>query len=821
MVSTAANPAQQRNDGEATAFADSIRRHIRYSLAKEVRGLSGADWFRAVALAVRDLLVERMLETEARFARADAKRFYYLSLEFLIGRALGNNLNNLGLAEPCRAALDQLGVDLEALRGTEGDPALGNGGLGRLAACFLDSLATLGLPGYGYGINYQYGLFRQEIVNGYQREQPDTWLADPYPWLIERAEDACVVPIYGRVVTTQDQAGHLQPRWLDCRRLVGVPQDLPVVGYGGQTVNFLRLYSARASNEFDMAIFNDGDYFHAVEQKITSETISKVLYPADAVAAGRELRLIQEYFFVACALRDIVRRFLHGHERIADLPDKVAIQLNDTHPAVAVLELMHLLIDEHHLEWDRAWEMTQATFGYTNHTLLPEALEQWPVALFERVLPRHLQLLYEINRRFLEQVARRWPGDQDRLQRMSLIAESGERQVRMAHLAIAGSHSVNGVAALHSQLLATRLVPDFHALWPERFNNKTNGVTPRRWLLSANPGLAALITRAIGAEWIIDFEQIRRLEPLAHDAGFRHEFGAVKRANKVHLAAVIKATTRVTVNPASLFDVQAKRIHQYKRQLLVVLGIIDQYLTLVEDGREPLVPRTYVFAGKAAPGYWAAKQIIKLIHSVGAVINADRRAADHLKVVFIPDYRVTIAEQIIPAANLSEQVSTAGTEASGTGNMKFAMNGALTIGTLDGANIEIRDEVGAENIFIFGLTTAEAERLRAPGAYQPRAIYESEPRVRRVVDSLNSDRFCPGEPGLFRWLYDLLIGADTYLHLADFTAYVQAQQRAAEEFHRREGWLRKAVLNVARMGRFSSDRTIREYVADIWDRPRA
>ena len=794
----------------ATAFKDAVQRHIRYSLARPPRDLSGSEWFRAFALAVRDLLVDRMLETEARYEEADVKRLYYLSLEFLMGRALGNNLQNLGLADLCRAAADEIGVNLEAVRGTEMDAALGNGGLGRLAACFLDSLATLGMPGYGYGINYQYGLFRQEITDGYQRERPDNWLTEPSPWLIERPEEACVVPVYGRVSLD----GH--SRWTEHRLIIGVPHDMPVAGYGGRTVNSLRLYSARASDEFDISIFNTGDYFRAVEQKITSENISKVLYPSDVVAAGRELRLLQEYFFVACTLRDIVRRYLHRGAPITELPSKVAIQLNETHPALAIPELMRILIDEHDVRWEDAWEITQATCGYTNHTLLPEGLERWPVALLERVVPRHLQLIYQINERVLAQVARVWPSDTDRVRRMSLIEEGVERQVRMAHVAIAGSHSVNGVAALHSKLITTRLVPDFFALWPARFNNKTNGVTPRRWLLHANPGLAQLITESIGDAWVTDLEQLRGLEPYARDTAFRHEFRVIKQANKAHLAAVIKATAHVTVDPHSLFDVQAKRIHEYKRQLLAAMGIIDAYLALVEDGITPPVPRTHIFAGKAAPGYWAAKQIIKLIHNVGAVINADARAHDHLKVVFVPDYRVTLAEQLIPAADLSEQISMAGTEASGTGNMKFAMNGALTIGTLDGANVEILAEVGAPNIFIFGLTAEAIDAMRRDGTYHPREYYERDARLRRVIDALQSDRFCPQEPGLFCWIADTLLQYDAYCHLADFAAYVAAQERVGHEFTNRGAWTRKAILNVARIGKFSSDRTVHEYAAEIW-----
>jgi starch phosphorylase len=802
--------------GAVTEFHRGVAEHVRYSLARETRGLSGRDLFLAVALAVRERAIDGLLETEARYERTDAKRLYYLSLEFLMGRSLVNNLVNLGIADVCDEVLRTLGTDLEEVRECEQDAALGNGGLGRLAACFLDSLATLGMPGYGYGINYEFGLFKQEISGGFQHERPDNWFAGTSPWLIERPEDACVVPVYGRIDHAQDRRGGYNPMWMDWKVLVGVPHDMPIVGYGGRTVNVLRLYSARASDEFDMEIFNGGDYLKAVEQKIMSETISKVLYPSDAVAAGRELRLLQEYFFVACAIRDIFRRYLRTHRSLDAFPSKIAIQLNDTHPALAVAELMRMLVDEHDVPWESAWEMTQAILGYTNHTLLPEALERWPASLLEYVLPRHMQIIREINRRFLLHVTRFWPDDSGRRQRMAIIEEGPEEQVRMAHLAIVGSHSVNGVSVLHSELVKTTLVPDFFQLWPERFSNKTNGVTQRRWLLKTNPGLARLISDTIGDRWVTDLDQLRALEPAATDIAFQQQFLAVKRANKERLAQVIRQTARVCVDPDALFDVQAKRIHQYKRQLLAAMGIMHEYLCLVEDGREPQVPRAYIFAGKAAPGYWAAKQIIKLINNLGAVINHDPRVHGLITVAFVPDYRVSLAERLIPAADLSEQISTAGTEASGTGNMKFALNGALTIGTLDGANIEIRDEVGAENIFIFGLTAVETAQLRRPGAYRPREYYECDPHARRVVDAFNSDRFCPHEPSLFRWIFDMLLGHDEYLHLADFASYIEAQRQVAEGFGCRELWLRKAILNVARMGRFSSDRTIREYANDVW-----
>ncbi len=810
---------EQNMHGEVplSALQASIRHYVRYALGKEWQHLSGAELFRAVALAVRDRLVDRMLATEARYRQAHAKRLYYLSIEFLMGRSLSNNLYNLGLFDLCQEALRTLGVDLAMVEESERDAALGNGGLGRLAACFLDSLATLDMPGYGYGIHYEYGLFQQEISNGYQQERPDNWLASGTPWEIERIDEACLIPVYGRIEHALDRDGQYNPMWLDWKILIGVPHDMPIVGYGGRTVNYLRLYSARSSAEFDMQIFNAGDYIKAVEQKIASETITKVLYPSDTVEAGQELRLVQEYFLVACAIRDIVKRYLQTHTTFDAFSSQVAIQLNDTHPAVTVAELMRVLIDENDLPWERAWEITQATLGYTNHTLMPEAQERWSIALFEHVLPRHLQIIGEINRRFLDHVTLVWSGDHERLQRMAILTESEPKQVRMGHLAIVGSHAVNGVSALHTELVKTALVPDFFQLWPERFHNKTNGITQRRWLLQANPLLAQCLTNTIGDAWITDLDALQALEPAAQDAGLQQEFRRIKRANKERLAKVIRELTRVTVDPDTLFDVQVKRIHEYKRQLLNVLHIIHEYLCLIEDHQAPTVPRTYIFAGKAAPGYWAAKQIIKLINNVRRVINTDARVHGQLRVVFLPDYRVSLAEKIIPAADLSEQISTAGTEASGTSNMKFALNGALTIGTLDGANIEIREAVGAENIFIFGLQAQEIHALRAQGAYQPREHYARHPALQRVLDALYADRFCPQEPGLFRWIYHALLDhGDTYFHLADLPSYIAVQAQVGAEFTNPAGWARKAILNVARIGTFSSDRTIRQYARDIW-----
>jgi len=796
---------------------EAIRRYMRYSLGKVPAEASAGDYFHALCLAVRERLLDGMMATEERYCQEDRKRVHYLSMEFLIGRSLGNNLLNMGLYDTFREALAAAGVDIDSLREEERDAPLGNGGLGRLAACFLDSMATLGIAGFGYGLHYEFGLFKQVIENGYQREKPDFWPSRQDPWEMERSDEACLIPIYGHIEHGVDRRGVYNPMWLDWQVIVGVPYDMPVVGYGGNTVNRLRLYAARASSEFDTEIFNEGDYLRAVQEKIAAETVSKVLYPSDSYAAGRELRLIQEYFLVACALRDIVRRYRRHHASLDAFAAKTAIQMNDTHPALAVAELMRLLVDEYEHPWDRAWEMTVATLGYTNHTLLSEALEKWPVALLEKVLPRHLQIIYEINRRLLLEVQDRWPDDLDRMRRMSLIEEGPEKKVRMAHLAIVGSHAVNGVSALHSELIRNELVPDFAALWPGRFGNQTNGITQRRWLLKANPGLAALITAAVGDAWIVNLQELHRLEVLADDRSFQEAFLDVKKRNKEALDRVILETTGIVTVPESLYAVHAKRIHEYKRQLLKVLYIIYEYLLLVEDGIAPACPRTHIFAGKAAPGYWQAKQIIKLIHCLAEVINRDHRAAEFMKVVFVPDYRVSLAERIIPAAELSEQISMAGTEASGTGNMKFALNGALTIGTLDGANIEIREETGEENIYVFGLTIEEIRRFRQAGGYDPREWYRHHEPLRRIMDALRDGRFCPREPHLSRWVWERIMEeGDFYFHLPDLLRYQEAQERAGRDYQDRYLWARRAVVNVARMGRFSSDRTIAGYASDIW-----
>ncbi len=802
----------------AEILRQAISRHVRRTLVRREEELTTSEFVTPVALAVRDQLVDRMLQTESRYRAAGAKRLYYLSMEFLMGRVLGDTLCNLRLTETAHQALSAMGEDLDKVLETEADAGLGNGGLGRLAACFLESMATMGMPGYGYGIDYEYGLFKQEIVNGFQREKPDRWKANGTPLEIPRPEQAIVIPLYGRVENLRNAEENYRQNWTDYKIVLGVPNDMPVAGYNGETVNFLRLFSARASEDFDIEIFNRGDYIRAVEQKIGTENISRLLYPSDSVVAGRELRLVQEYFLVACAVRDIVRRYLDEYESFDQFADKVAIQMNDTHPALAVAELMRVFIDDHGMEWEPAWKMTRKVLAYTNHTLLPEALERWSLSLLERVLPRHMQIIFGINHRFLRALSTLSWIDGEQVRKMSIIEEGFEKQVRMSHLAIVGSHAVNGVSALHSQLLRTTLVPEFAQLWPEKFSNKTNGVAPRRWLLKANPQLSRLLCETIGEEWITDLEELRKLEQYADQPEFQQRFAEVKYNNKVRLSKVIEEDAGVLVDPASMFDVQIKRIHEYKRQLLNVLRIVGDYLRIVEDGQDIAVPRTMIFAGKAAPGYWAAKQIIKLVHNVADVVNRDPRVKDRLKIAFIPDYRVSLAEVIIPAADLSEQISTAGMEASGTGNMKLMMNGALTVATYDGANVEMMEEVGAENIYIFGLRAEEIQMMRQRGVYSPRAIYESDPKVKRILDCFLHDRFSPQEPGLFRWIFDELINrGDRFFHVADLPAYMAINQSIDEEFLNRALWTRKAILNTARSAKFSSDRTVQEYAAEIWD----
>jgi starch phosphorylase len=793
------------------AFAD----HLQYSQGADEHSATALDRWFAVAHAVRDRLMRRWIETQQAYYREDAKRVYYLSLEFLMGKALENNLLALDLYDPMRAALKDLGLELADLAAQEPDAGLGNGGLGRLAACFLDSLATLRYPAYGYGIRYEFGIFDQEIRNGHQVERPEEWLRFGSPWEVPRPESVVPVSFYGRTEHYVDERGRARVRWVDARHVLGMPYDVPIAGFRNGTVNTLRLWRARAATELDLADFNAGDYLAAVEDKDLSESISKVLYPNDVTVMGKELRLQQQYFFVSCSIHDILSRHLKVHPGLDDLPDKVAIQLNDTHPAIAIAELMRVLVDEHELAWERAWELCQATFGYTNHTLMPEALEKWSVDLFGRVLPRHLEIVYEVNRRFLEEVRARGV-DEGAIGRMSLVEEGPTKHVRMANLAVVGSRSVNGVAALHTELLKKELLKDFFELWPEKFNNKTNGVTPRRWLLQANPELASAVTDAIGPGWITDATQLRGLEPLAGDAGFRRLFRRIKRDNKARLAEIVKAENGLTLDLDAIFDVQVKRIHEYKRQLLAVLRVVHEYLRMKEDRSYQPHPRAYLFGGKAAPGYAMAKAVIKLVNSVADVVNHDVDVQGRITVAFLRNYRVSLAERIFPAAEVSEQISTAGKEASGTGNMKFALNGALTIGTLDGANVEIREQVGEENFFLFGLTVEQVAALRKRG-YHPWEVYRSDRRVKAVLDALSSGLFSPGEPGLFRPVVDsLLNGGDPYLVLADFAAYCDCQEQVETAYRDPERWTRMAILNVARTGTFSSDRTIRQYAEEIW-----
>ena len=800
------------------AMAESLRQcfegHLLRTLAKDHFTATGRDRYYALALTIRDRLIEQWVATQQTYHRKNVKRIYYLSLEFLIGRLLGNNVINLRLEDSCRMAMGALGLDWEDLRDCEVDAGLGNGGLGRLAACFLDSMSTLNLPAIGYGLRYDFGMFKQKIVNGYQVEQPDHWLKLGCPWEIAHPEFSFPVQFGGRVEVVASPRGE-EWRWIDTKNVMGMPYDMPVVGYGGSTVNTLRLWSAKAAEDFDLDDFNRGEYVDAVANKVLAENLTKVLYPNDNMFQGKELRLKQEYFFVSCSLQDILRRFKSGCNRWDEFPDKVFMQLNDTHPALVIPELMRLLMDGEGIGWDQAWEMTTHATGYTNHTILPEALERWPVSLMEKLLPRPLQIVYEINARFMREISSRYLLDEGRLRRMSIIGEDGEKHVRMAHLAIVGSCSVNGVAKLHSELLRKVVLKDFAEYWPARFNNKTNGITQRRWLLKANPALAQLITETIGEQWITDLGQLRRLEPFAGQAGFQERFFRAKRRNKEALAKHIRVELGITVSPDSLFDVQVKRLHEYKRQLMFLLYIIVRYGRLKRDTAADMVPRTFILSAKAAPGYATAKLIIKLINQVAEVINSDPQVGGKLKVVFLPNYRVSLAEKIIPAADLSEQISLAGTEASGTGNMKLQLNGALTIGTLDGANVEILEEVGADNIFIFGLTTEEVERRRA--GYNPRDIYNYDTEIRQAVDLIGRDFFSMLEPGIFAPLIQgLLSPGDNFMVLADLRAYILAQDRVDAAYTDRGGWIGKAILNVARAGKFSSDRTILEYASQIW-----
>ena len=774
------------------------------------------DWYMAVSYTVRDRAMNDWIKSFSLMRHEDIKIVGYLSAEFLIGPQLGNNLLNLGIHDQVQKAVSELGLDLDTLLRQEPEPGLGNGGLGRLAACYMDSLATLRIPAIGYGIRYEFGLFSQEIRDGWQVEKTDKWLRFGNPWEICRPEIFHRVLGGGHTEQYHDEHGSVRVRWIPAHVVKGVAYDTPVAGYGDGVVDFLRLWRSEAVESFDLQAFNVGDYYKAVEDKVSSETISKVLYPNDEPEAGKRLRLQQQYFFTSCSLQDMIRIQGMRGKSLEVFDESFAVQLNDTHPSIAVAELMRLFVDEHRMDWDKAWEITQKTLGYTNHTLLPEALEKWSLPLFASLLPRHLEIIYEINRRFLDDVRRKYPNDSGRVARMSIIDEQGEKYIRMANLATIGSHTVNGVAKLHSELLKKTVLHDFYEFSPQKFLNVTNGVTPRRWLALCNPELSQLITSKIGAGWITHEDELRKLEPFAEDAAFRTIWRKVKQTRKQELAAWIEKRTGIVVDPTTLFDMQVKRIHEYKRQLLNILYVISLYNQIKKNPKADVTPRTVIFGGKAAPGYFMAKLIIKLINSVADVIDRDPDVSDRLQVVFFPNFNVTNGQMIYPAADLSEQISTAGKEASGTGNMKFSMNGALTIGTLDGANVEIREEVGAENFFLFGLTAEQVMALKA-GSYTPRHYYEANPVLREVIDQIAAGVFSVGNNDLFKPIVNSLLSQDPYLVLADFQSYLECQHQVSKAFRDQEQWTRMSILNVARMGKFSSDRSIREYCANIWN----
>jgi starch phosphorylase len=801
----------------AHALQRAITDHLRYSIGRPAAALRPEHYYRALALAVRDRMQDRRVASTQTSLDLGRKVTCYLSAEFLMGPQLGSNLLNLRLEQAAKTALAAMGQDLDEVLACEAEPGLGNGGLGRLAACYLDSLATLERPAIGYGIRYEFGIFNQEIHDGWQVEKTDNWLVDGNPWEIAKPDVNYLVKWAGYAEHYTDDTGRDRARWVPGRLLKGVAYDTPIQGYGVNTCNVLTLWSARAVESFALDAFNTGDYYKAVEDQVTSETVTKVLYPNDEPEAGKRLRLLQQYFFVSCSLQHV----LHIMDDLADagvreLPQRFAMQLNDTHPSIGVAELMRLLVDERDLDWDEAWEITVATFGYTNHTLLPEALEKWPLELFAESLPRHLEIIYEINRRFLAEVSARFPGDEDRVRRMSLIGENGGKNVRMAHLATVGSHAINGVAALHSQLLKDNVLKDFYELWPERFSNKTNGVTPRRFLALANPGLRELLDRTVGDGWLKDLDRLRGLEPFVDDTSFRAQWRDIKRSNKARLAKYLRTATGIELNPDWMFDIQVKRIHEYKRQHLSVLHIVALYHRLKQNPELSIPPRAFIFGGKAAPGYFMAKRIIKLINAVGDTINADAQVNKFLKVAFVPNFSVKSAQLIYPAADLSEQISTAGKEASGTGNMKFMINGALTIGTLDGANVEMRDEVGAENFFLFGLTESEVESVKA-GGYRPADYIDSNDELRAVLDLIAGETFSHGDTEVFKPLVDNLRYDDPFLVCADFASYLAAHERVAEAWLDKDEWTKMSILNTARSGKFSSDRAIAEYCDDIWN----
>ena len=787
--------------------------HLRYSLAKGDERATDRDRYTAFANAVRDRLVERWISTQEEYSHQNTKRVYYMSLEFLIGRLLGNNVINLKADQLCRDALEEYGINWNDLRDYETDAGLGNGGLGRLAACYIDSMSTLNLAGMGYGLRYDYGIFRQRIVNGCQVEAPDHWLKDGYPWEMARPEYAQHVHFGGHVECRSDH-GRQQWYWIPAETVQGVPYDLPIVGYD-KAVNSLRLWSAKAVDDFDLADFDKGSYVEAVEQKVLAENLTKVLYPNDNTTQGKELRLRQQYFFVACSLRDILRRFRQTNESWDALPDKVFIQLNDTHPTLVIPELMRVLIDVEGLDWDKAWDLTRRSTGYTNHTILQEALEKWPVPMMERLLPRHLQIIYEINGRFLQEISSLYPGDIKKLQRMSLIDEGGERYVRMANLCVVGTSSVNGVAELHTEILKSTLFKDFYELWPEKFHNVTNGITPRRWLLKANPSLSQLISESIGDSWITHLDDLKKLEKFSGDANFLAAMAKIKRSNKGQLANWTKKNLGIELNPDAIFDVQVKRLHEYKRQLMLAIYIVMFYNRLLHDPKFDPVPRQFIFAAKAAPGYYMAKLIIRFIHGIAGVVNSNPKTRGKLSVAFLPDYRVSLAEKIMPASEVSEQISLAGMEASGTGNMKFMMNGALTLGTYDGANVEIHREVGDDNMFLFGLRTEDVAKLRP--TYVSKDWYRKDPEIKAALDMIKANVFSLLEPGLFDpILRSLLEYNDYYMLLADLRSYSEAQDRVDAAYRDAKKWNQMSLVNIARSGFFSSDRAVMEYARDIW-----
>jgi starch phosphorylase len=815
VASSAESQKCHRTALTVEALARSFLDNLLFVQGRSLERATVNDLYMALAHTVRDRLVERWISTVTNYQAQDVRVVCYLSAEFLTGPHLANNLINLGIYDETEQAMRQLGLDLNTLVEQEEEPGLGNGGLGRLASCFMDSLATLDIPAIGYGIRYEYGIFDQQIRDGWQVESTDKWLRLGNPWALERPEDAFEVKLGGRTETQSDSTGRAHVTWIPQKVVRGIPHDTPILGYRTNTANTMRLWSAQAVESFDFGTFNNGDFVGAVADKVSSENISKILYPNDDGLQGKQLRLAQQFFFVSCSLQHILRIQLTQKRPLAELHRNFSIQMNDTHPAIAVAELMRLLVDEHSLEWDVAWHVTQNCLSYTNHTLLPEALEQWPRSLFASLLPRHLEIIVEINRRHLESVRAKFPGDEERVRRLSLVNENNGGFVRMAHLAALGSHAINGVAELHTELLKTNVLRDFYDLTPQKFSNKTNGVTPRRWMVLSNPRLTKLLNARLGSGWIRDLDKLRRLEPMVEDAELRTEWRAIRQHNKLQLAAYIHERLGIAIDPESMFDVLVKRLHEYKRQHLQILHILTLYKRIQRDPDRMVVPRTFLFGGKAAPGYRMAKLIIKLIHSVGEAINSDPLVRGRLKVVFLPDYSVKLGQRVYPAADLSEQISLAGKEASGTGNMKFAMNGAITIGTLDGANIEIREEVGAENFFLFGLTAAEVQQRKATG-YNPRTFYDANPSLKEAIDALASGEFSHGDRGLFEPLVQSLLGSDDYLLLADYQSYIDCQERVSAAYTIKDEWTRMSILNVARIGKFSSDRSIRDYCADIW-----